>query len=78
MGYRPFMMVLQQQVSLLDKFVIQQESIPNLLTSNANNSKPNATNLLKINENLDNFPHKNVSKEYCFQKTTALNFFFFS
>lgn len=29
LGYRPFMMVLQQQVNLLDKFVIKQESIPN-------------------------------------------------
>lgn len=32
LGYRPFMMLLQPQVSLLDKFVIQQESIPNLMT----------------------------------------------
>lgn len=28
LGYRPFMMMLQPQVNLLDKFVIQQESIP--------------------------------------------------
>lgn len=28
LGYRPFMMMLQHQVNLLDRFVIQQESIP--------------------------------------------------
>lgn len=28
-------MVLQQQVNLLDKFVIQQESIPHLVNNNA-------------------------------------------
>lgn len=28
LGYRPFMIILQPQVSLLDKFVIAQESIP--------------------------------------------------
>lgn len=32
LGYRPFMMLLQPQVTLLDKFVIQQEAIPNLIT----------------------------------------------
>lgn len=31
LGYRPFMMLLQPQVTLLDRFVIQQESIPNLM-----------------------------------------------
>lgn len=31
LGYRPFMMMLQPQVNLLDRFVIQQESIPNLI-----------------------------------------------
>lgn len=31
LGYRPFMMMLQPQVNLLDRFVIQQESIPNLM-----------------------------------------------
>lgn len=31
MGYRPFMMMLQPQVTLLDRFVIQQESIPNFM-----------------------------------------------
>lgn len=31
LGYRPFMMMLQLQVNLLDRFVIQQESIPNLI-----------------------------------------------
>lgn len=31
LGYRPFMMMLQPQVNLLDRFVIQQESIPNFM-----------------------------------------------
>lgn len=31
LGYRPFMMILQSQVTLLDRYVIQQESIPNML-----------------------------------------------
>lgn len=63
LGYRPFMMVLQTQVTLLDKFVIQQESIPHLITTATapNNSfqKPNQQNIMKVNEHIDHFP-KNV------------------
>lgn len=43
LGYRPFMLALQPQIQLLDKFVIQQESIPNIDSSmmqfNHNNIK---------------------------------------
>lgn len=64
------MMVLQQQVTLLDKFVIQQESIPHLMTATATNNsfiKPNQQNMMKINEHLEQFP-KNV----CSKKTTNI------
>lgn len=34
LGYRPFVLQLQQQVNLLDQFVIQQESIPHAMMLN--------------------------------------------
>lgn len=33
LGYRPFMIALQPQLAVLDKFVIQQEAIPSLTTT---------------------------------------------
>lgn len=55
------MMVLQQQVSLLDKFVIQQESIPHLLATNPMKANHHQ-HLLKINETLEQQQfQKNVS-----------------
>ncbi|XP_058455707.1 guanine nucleotide exchange factor subunit Rich isoform X2 [Malaya genurostris] len=33
LGYRPFMIALQPQLAVLDKFVIQQEAIPSLTTA---------------------------------------------
>lgn len=35
LAYRPFMIALQPQLAVLDKFVIQQESIPSLMHTNA-------------------------------------------
>ncbi|XP_055636034.1 guanine nucleotide exchange factor subunit Rich isoform X2 [Toxorhynchites rutilus septentrionalis] len=46
LGYRPFMIALQPQLSVLDKFVIQQEAIPSLTTStNSNVQYKNLTNV---------------------------------
>lgn len=60
LGYRPFMMVLQQQVNLLDRFVIKQESIPNFVPSSA--CKQNALpSQIIVNDNLEQYS-KNVSK----------------
>lgn len=56
LGYRPFMMVLQQQVNLLDRFVIKQESIPNFVPSSASKQSPLPSTVV-ANENLE----KNVS-----------------
>ncbi|KAJ6633723.1 Guanine nucleotide exchange factor subunit Rich, partial [Pseudolycoriella hygida] len=53
LGYRPFMMVLQQQVNLLDRFVIKQESIPNFVTS-ACNQHPKPSQIIAI-ENLEQY-----------------------
>lgn len=65
-------MVLQQQVNLLDKFVIQQESIPHLVqpSNNSNTSQTtatlrnigNSTLLLKTNEMSLDPISKSVSK----------------
>lgn len=43
------MMVLQQQVNQLDRFVIQQESIPNFVAT-PTAPRPNQTNLVKVAE----------------------------
>lgn len=55
LGYRPFMMVLQQQVNLLDKFVIKQESIPNFVPPTASPSQ------IIASDNVEQYS-KNVSK----------------
>lgn len=53
------MMVLQQQVNLLDRFVIKQESIPNFVQSAS--SKQNASpSQIIANDNLEQYS-KNVS-----------------
>lgn len=58
LGYRPFMMILQQQVNMLDKFVIQQESVSHLMLATSN-LKP-SQQFTKIVENLEQV-QKNVS-----------------
>lgn len=65
LGYRPFMMLLQPQVCLLDKFVIQQESIPNLMPigMKANHVAFNSTRPVVDLEHLT----KNVSQILSFQ-----------
>lgn len=54
LGYRLFMMALQQQIAILDKFVIQQESIPNFILP-----LPPNLNILKTSDK--NELTKNVS-----------------
>lgn len=52
------MMALQPQISLLDKFVIQQESIPNFLHPTLPTNQPHLPKL--VEKSLENFT-KNVS-----------------
>lgn len=60
------MMILQQQVNMLDKFVIQQESVSHLMLATSN-LKPSSQQFTKIVENLEQV-QKNVShtKLCCF------------
>lgn len=58
LGYRPFMMALQPQISLLDKFVIQQESIPSFMHPSLTSNHQSLPKL--VEKNLENFS-KNVS-----------------
>lgn len=53
------MMILQQQVNMLDKFVIQQESVSHLMLATSN-LKP-SQQFTKIVENLEQV-QKNVSQ----------------
>lgn len=63
MGYRPFMMVLQQQVNLLDKFVIQQESIPPMTVVTRANSNPDIRHGAGLHQQiLPKPPATNVNK----------------
>lgn len=58
------MMILQQQVNMLDKFVIQQESVSHLMLATSN-LKP-SQQFTKIVENLEQV-QKNVSHTFrCF------------
>lgn len=73
LGYRPFMMLLQPQVCLLDKFVIQQEAIPNLMPIGL---KPNhiVFNNNRAMENLEQIT-KNVSKQKYFSSRKKKHFY---
>lgn len=79
LGYRPFMMMLQSQVTLLDRFVIQQESIPNMLPPLGArhvplqyvNRGPDVTN--NISKNVDAKSIENFSFIY-FADVSFLNF----
>ncbi|XP_037044247.1 guanine nucleotide exchange factor subunit Rich [Bradysia coprophila] len=68
LGYRPFMMVLQQQVNLLDRFVIKQESIPNFVPTSACKQNPIPSTVI-ANDNLEQYS-KNTQ---VLNSTSAIN-----